>query len=76
MNARDVPSLQVGHGQALSIGLKSLACLVSPGTQISVTVFAKEVHVGLLRFNGPVCVRATPNRAVLVGNTQSALRKS
>jgi hypothetical protein len=58
------------------MGLKSSACLRSPtlsGKQIN-TIHCKVVN--MRRFIAPLRVRATPKRAVRVGNTQSAYAPS
>lgn len=73
--ARDVPSWHVGQGQLESIGSRSLACLLRPneiddGSQSVVMRDSYWAYVRRLR--GPLCVNATPKRAVRVGNTQSA----
>jgi hypothetical protein len=63
--------VQVGHGHEGSIGLKSVACLASPDRWIR--VWGTGMQEGFVRrFIGPLCVRATPKRAVRVGKTQSA----
>ena len=74
-SARETLSLQVGQGQDSSIGLKSLACLLSSEDRndksASMTQTFREMDI-ILRLMGPICVNATPNLAVRVGKTQSA----
>lgn len=71
--ARDMPLAHVGQGQFLSIGSMLFVCFPSsiPSNnefRIALT-FAK---ISALRLRGPLKVKATPNLAVRVGNTQSA----
>jgi hypothetical protein len=68
--ARDMPSVQDGHGHCLSIGPRSFACLAS-SKSASVNEYCKIIMFSL-RFSGPLKVKATPKRAVRVGKTQSA----
>ena len=68
--AREVPLAHVGQGHPSSIGRISAVCLLKPVSLHQHMPMNLSMHVR--RFRGPVGVSATPNLAVLVGNTQSA----
>ena len=64
--------MQVGHGHEGSMGLKSAVYLASPDNgRIRVGEMGRQEGF-VRRLIGPLCVRATPKRAVRVGKTQSA----